>query len=107
MKTIAVVLACLLCYVYPARGQQSLYTVKPGEDVNAMLADSVKFHYPGFTQGTVFFRDATTSGASLNYNMLSGEMQFITPKSDTLALANEANIRYIVVGNDSFFYDKE
>lgn len=106
MKTIAVVLVCLLGYVYCAHAQHPLYTVKPGEDVNAKLADSVKFHYPTFTQGTVFFKDGTASGALLNYNMLSGEMQFINTKGDTLAMANEGAIKCVAIGNDSFFYDK-
>jgi len=77
-----------------------------GQDANTALAGDVQFQYPNFTQGIVFFRDGTASGARLNYNLLTNEMQFIAPKGDTLALMNEATIKYISIGNDTFFYDK-
>jgi len=33
-------------------------------------------------------------------------MHFISPKGDTLALANEKNIRYVAIANDTFYYDQ-
>ena len=88
------------------RAQAGRWIVKSGENINTGLPDTVKFHYPTFTQGSVFFRNGTQSNASLNYNLLTGEMQFIAPAGDTLALSNEVTIRYIAIGADSFFYDK-
>ena len=104
MKTVLFVV--LVFYIYPALAQQNSYTVRPEGDLNKILADSIRFHYPQFTQGTVFFRDGTTSGGVLNYNMVNSEMEFIAPKGDTLSLDNEATIKYIEIGNDTFFYDK-
>lgn len=63
------------------------------------------FFYQHFTSGKVFFRDGTKSEAKLNYNRLVDEMHFIDPKGDTLALADEKNIKYIIIDNDTFYYD--
>ena len=42
--------------------------------------------------------------AKLNYNHLVDEIQFIDPKGDTLALANEKTIKLISITNDTFYY---
>ena len=63
------------------------------------------FFYQHFTSGKVFLRDGTKSEAKLNYNRLVDEMHFIDPKGDTLALADEKNIKYIIIDNDTFYYD--
>lgn len=91
---------------YILYAQTDRWTVKPGENINNVLAPEVKFRYPIFTEGTVFFRDKTRSNALLDYNLLTTEMQFIAPKGDTLAVTNEATIQYIAIGADTFFYDK-
>ncbi|TKK69279.1 hypothetical protein FC093_08140 [Ilyomonas limi] len=106
MKTILLTLFILLLYTYTAYAQADSYTIKPGEDVNATLPASIKFLYPQFTSGGVFFRDGTTSHALMDYNLLTSEMQFIAPNGDTLAVANEVTIKYIAIGSDTFFYDK-
>jgi len=103
-RLLAILGVMLCCYSLNAQNEQ--WTVKPGEDVDTTLPADVKFHYPKFTLGNVFFRDGSVSGALLDYDMLSGKMQFIAPKGDTLELANEATIKYIVINNDTFFYDK-
>ena len=105
MKPVALALLAFLFYTC-LNAQQNLYTVKPGESIDKTLAASIKFHYPAFTQGIVFFRDGTTSYALLDYNLLNGEIQFIAPKGDTLAVANEATTKYITINKDTFFYDK-
>jgi hypothetical protein len=95
----------MLCghYVF---AQTDQWTIKPGEKIDTALPAAVKFHYPMFTQGSVFFRDGTRSDALLDYNLLTEEMQFIAPKGDTLAVTNESTIKYIAIGSDTFFYDK-
>jgi len=100
-----VVIAMLIFFCCSAFGQRNSYNVRPGEDLNKMLADSVRFLYPAFTRGTVFFRDETNSSGALNFNIINNEMQFIAPGDDTLALTNEATIKYIAIGADTFFYD--
>ena len=70
-----------------------------------VLPTSDIFFYPHFTSGKVFLRDGTNAEAKLNYNRLVDEMHFINPNGDTLALANEKNIKYVAIGNDTFYYD--
>ena len=64
------------------------------------------FFYPEFTTGRVFLRDGIVSEVKLNYNRLVDEMHFISEKGDTLALANEINLKFVAVGNDTFCYDE-
>src|SRR4051812_23954483 len=99
------IFSIMLCghYVF---AQTDRWTIKPGENIDTALPAYVKFHYPRFTQGSVFFRDGTRSDALLDYNLLTEEMQFIAPKGDTLAVTNESTIKYIAIGSDTFFYDK-
>lgn len=104
-NSIPALFAVLLC-CYSTYAQTDRWTVKPGENINTALAPDVKFHYSKFTEGTVFFRDGTMSNALLDYSLLTEEMQFIAPKGDTLAVANEATIKYITIGNDTFLYNK-
>ncbi len=106
MKNCMLAFFAVMLWSYSAYTQLERWTVKQGENINTALAPNVKFHYPKFTDGTVCFRDGTRSNALLDYNLLTEEMQFIAPKGDTLAVANEATIKYITIGNDTFFYDK-
>lgn len=106
MKTITLALFTLLLYTHAVYAQQDSYTIKAGENVNSTLPANIKFLYPQFTRGSVFFRDGTTSHALLDYNLLTNEMLFIAPKGDTLALTNEVTVKYIAIGSDTFFYNK-
>src|SRR3954470_19344932 len=106
MKNRMLAILCVMLCSYFTNAQNEQWTVKPGENVDTTLPAEVKFQYPKFTQGSVFFRDGNVSSALLDYNKLSGEMQFIAPKGDTLALSNEATVKFIVIASDTFFYDK-
>lgn len=80
--------------------------VKAGNNIMDVLPTADVFYYPHFTNGTVFLRDGTGVATKLNYNRLVDEMHFINGKGDTLALANERDIKYIVIGNNTFYYDQ-
>ena len=69
-----------------------------------VLPMSEIFFYPEFTNGKVFLRDGKLSETKLNYNRLVDEIHFIGQKGDTLALDGETNIKFIAVGNDTFYY---
>lgn len=102
----AVITAILLMLVINTSAQKKSYTIKAGEEIEEGLPDSLKFIYPQFTPGIVYFRNGNFSNARLNYNLLKGEILFISPKSDTLAIDNEPTIKLISVNNDTFYYDK-
>ncbi|MEO8710614.1 MAG: hypothetical protein ABI405_00755 [Parafilimonas sp.] len=86
--------------------QKNQWTVNPGESIREALGDSVLYKYPQFVRGAVYYKDGTVSYGSLNYNLLIGEMQFIAPSKDTLAIANENTISYITIQADTFYFDK-
>lgn len=84
--------------------QDSVITIKAGEDVSALYKHIYK--YPVFSTGTVYFNDGTIARSKMNLNLLLEVMQFINEKGDTLALDDENTIRRITVGADTFFFQK-
>jgi hypothetical protein len=84
----------------------SFVTIKAGSNFMDVLTIADVFHYPQFTYGKVFFRDGTVAEVKMNYNKVLDEMHFIGPKGDTLALANEGTVKFIAIGEDSFYYDQ-
>ena len=79
-------------------------TVKAGQSLYDVHKEI--YRYPNFKEGKVYFLDGGLSGGKLNYSFISEAMQFISPTGDTLSLADEATIKYIVIENDTFYYDK-
>jgi hypothetical protein len=86
--------------------KQQTFTVKPGESISEVLSLSDIFRYPQFQQGNVYFKSGSASTSRLNYNQLIGEMQFINPKGDTASIAFEDQLKLIVIGKDTFYFDK-
>lgn len=91
---------------YSLRSQtDTTYIIKPGENIFDVVLLKDIYRYPGFMQGTVLFRDGRSVRSRLNYNMLISQVQFIDMKGDTLSLAEEETIKYVVIAQDSFCYD--
>jgi hypothetical protein len=85
--------------------KKKFVTVSAGENIMDILSPGEVFYYPVFTGGKVFRRDGTKAEAEMNYNRLVDEIHFIGAKGDTLALAEEATIRYVAIEKDTFYYD--
>ncbi|ANE51275.1 hypothetical protein [Flavisolibacter tropicus] len=84
-----------------------VYKVNPGERVSdALLSNGGLYQYHKFMQGEVFYKGGNYGSGVLNYNRLTGEMQFIDPKGDTLTLDNEKEIEKVVIGPDTFYYSQ-
>jgi hypothetical protein len=81
-------------------------TINPGEKFVDKLPREEGYMYPEFVKGKVYLKNNTVSLVQLNYNSLYAEMQFINPKGDTLSVADEKQIKLIVINQDTFFYDK-
>ena len=79
--------------------------VKAGDNIMDVVSTSEIFLYPAFTHGQVFLRDGSKTEVRLNYNRLVDEMHFISPKGDTMALSNEKEIKHLVIGADTFYYE--
>ncbi len=69
---------------------------------------SKKYRFKEFKPGSVLFYDNLSNNGPLNYNFLNGEIMFIAPNGDTLAIANEQmlNIKRVSIDTVSFVYNK-
>ena len=81
------------------------FIIKAGEEISALYKEVYK--YPDFKSGKVYFSYGQVSAGKLNYNLIMGKVQFIDEKNDTLIIADEASIKLITIGTDTFYYDKE
>ena len=95
-------LSFLFCACHLLAQNTNTITIKAGEDVSVLYKHIYK--YPEFAHGKVNFNDGTVAGSNMNFNLLLEAMQFIDEKGDTLALANENTIKYISIGQDTFYF---
>jgi hypothetical protein len=81
--------------------------IKADQVISDVLTPEKIYEYSKFTPGKIIFRDHTSTTASLNYNYLSGEIEFINQVNDTLAIAKHQmlNIQRIEVNKDTFYYN--
>jgi hypothetical protein len=95
----------IICRDLPAQ-DSTLVTIKAGYKVTDVLTPADIYYYTQFTDGTVVLKDGTKVEAKMNYSRLYGQMLFIGPNSDTLAIGDEKNIKFISIGQDKFYYDE-
>jgi hypothetical protein len=90
-----------------ACAQDSTIFIAADQYVSEVATPERIYHYPNFTAGKIFFRNNTNSDARLNYNYLNGEIEFITPNNDTLAIGREQmlNMERVVIDTSTFFYN--
>jgi hypothetical protein len=86
--------------------QDTAFIVNAGQKVNDVIPIKDQYHYAEFLNGKVFYRDGGVTEAKMNYNRLTDEMLFIGHGGDTLALANEATIKFISIKKDTFYFDQ-
>ena len=106
MKPLLLLFFILIGYTHLFAQDSTLVTVKNGTNVGDVLAPAEIYYFPEFTKGQVFFRDGTKATAKLNYTRIFDQMLFIDTKGDTLAVANEKTIKFIAVGQDTFYYSE-
>ncbi|HMK17628.1 MAG TPA: hypothetical protein VK492_05515 [Chitinophagaceae bacterium] len=105
MRSLLLLFIILIGYTDLCAQDSTFVTIKTGQNVKDVLTTSDIYHYPQFTNGKVFLRDGSMAIGKMNYNRLYGQMLFINPIGDTLALADEKNIKFIVIDRDTFYYD--
>jgi len=106
MRSALLLFFILIDYTGLSAQDSTFVTIKTGQSAKDVLTSSEIYHYPQFTNGKVFLRDGLKAGGKMNYNRLYGQMLFINPIGDTLALADEKNIKFIVIERDTFYYDE-
>jgi len=106
MKALLLLLFISINYSNLSAQDSTIVSIKAGYRVKEVLSTSQIYYYPQFTYGKVFLKDGSRAGAKLNYTRLYDQMLFIGPKGDTLALADEKTIKFIIVDQDTFYYDE-
>jgi hypothetical protein len=96
--------AAMLCK--HAHAQKNRWTVKAGQSIEQVLGDSNIFRYAQFMPGVIHYKNETVSHALFNLNHITGELQYIAPSKDTLAVGNETSINYVTIQADTFYFDK-
>jgi hypothetical protein len=106
MKACLLLLFIFTGYFNLSAQDSTLVTIKAGNRVKDVLTPTDIYYYPQFTNGKVFFRNGEKAAAKMNYTRLFDQILFISPKGDTLAVANEKTIKFIVVDQDTFYFDE-
>jgi hypothetical protein len=82
--------------------------VKAGEDIAQAYSSQGFYRFPQFGKATFYFKGGgKNAGQLFNYNILSGTMQFVGSKMDTLDMAIQAPIDSVVFDNTTFHYHKD
>jgi hypothetical protein len=102
-KTIFILCSLLLINNCLSAQKSKSVTVKAGTRVISYFPIAERYRYPDFTEGKVIFKSGKITPGKLNYNFLSGEMQFIQ-SGDTLTFANTKDLRSIAIAQDTFYY---
>jgi hypothetical protein len=82
-----------------------VYIINPGQTIQEVIPDTVRYSYTDFRSGIVLFPRNEAATALVNYNLMLGEMQFIDPKGDTLYIGDPEKFERIAVGLDTFFFN--
>jgi hypothetical protein len=103
-KTLLVFLLSVITYSSFAQVLRERIYIKGGDEFWENFSKEM-FLYPSFKDGTIEYKNGKLYKSRLNYNRALGTIQFITDKNDTLALANEENIKLVKIGNDVFEFN--
>jgi hypothetical protein len=106
MRSLLSLVFILFCLSGLLAQDSTLVTIKAGNRIKDVLSPTDIYYYLQFRSGKVFFRDGRKAVAKMNYSRLVDQMLFINPKGDTLALADEKIIKFIMIDQDTFYYDE-
>jgi len=70
---------------------QERVTVRVGEDANEVLSLG-RYLFPQFEDALVIFGNGTRNNAKMNYNALSGQMEFMDPDGTTFVLSGKPQV---------------
>lgn len=101
-KLTALTLLCWAASCTSVEAQKQI-RIKADANVTSAIPMADRYRYPQFVTGTVVYRNGVSGAGQLNYNRLLGEMQFIDPKGDTMALADEQNVAHVTIGSNRFY----
>jgi len=103
MKNLLVLIIFLILNHNLLAQKKTVVIVKAGTKITDYFSAPERYLYPEFTEGTCSLTNGQIIPGLFNYNLLSGEMDFVKAK-DTLAISNKAQVKYITVAKDTFYY---
>lgn len=80
--------------------------VKAGTSLFHYFPVDIRYRYPEFITGKVFFLNGSQAESRLNYNLLTDEMQFIGTRGDTMNMTGKNTLDHIEIGDDQYYYDR-
>lgn len=84
----------------------SRFVVKAGEIPEKAIPAEEIYFLPAFTNGTAILKNGSKSNQAFNYNCLLDELQFLSAKGDTLAIAEPALLRNVFIDTVLYYYNK-
>jgi hypothetical protein len=99
-----VIFSFLILLSFNSFGQENKpILVKKGTTLLDYFSPSERYLYPEFKIGKVLFKKNTYTGIKLNYNYLTGEVEFLK-NSDTLTISDKEDIKSVIIAEDTLFY---
>lgn len=89
-----------------AQNDPKVYRLKNVDHANEVLAYNERFEFYQFRKGTVYLVSGGLTEAKLNYNFLFSEIQFLSPKNDTLSIDDNNLVRFVAIEKDLFYHHK-
>jgi hypothetical protein len=89
-----------------AQNAPKVYRLKNVDHANEVLAFNERFQFDQFRKGTVYLVSGGLTEAKLNYNFLFSEIQFLSPKNDTLSIDDNNLVRFVAIEKDLFYHHK-
>jgi len=78
--------------------------VKAGDDIAQAYSKNGFYRLPNFSKAALYYKSGSKNdGILFNFNILSGKMQFISPKGDTLDMAGTETVDSIVFPQLAFY----
>lgn len=78
--------------------------VNAGEDAGKFLSDNGLFRFPNFINGTYTLTNGSKAPALLNYNLLLGEMQYISPQQQILSISNPQDFNFFTINDVTYYF---
>jgi hypothetical protein len=105
MKALLLLAVVFSIYITLASAQSTeTIRVQAGEDISKVISPNGIYRFSSFTTGTYLKNNNVSSSAKLNYNLFTGEMQYLNLDGDTTTIANSAGINYIKIRDAVFYY---
>ena len=100
------ILFFMTCLTLPAVGQApATLRLKPGEDIRTSAWRDSLYRFSSFLDGRAILISGPSPKYKMNYNLLSGDMEFLNPEGDTMVLKKTPEVKLVTVGGHVFFLE--